>query len=181
MKTLMTTLAVFLFSLTAFAQTESFHNFSSTTIDGNIYPFAQLRGKKVIIVNVDVQDQLAPQYAILQELYNQYSSNGLIIIGFPTNDFDTQIAAKKEADNGGYRLLDYDVSFPVMIRTTVVGDSISPIYQWLTEKTLNGKQDAPVTGNFQKFLIDENGQWAGVIPPEDSAFNIKILNWISGK
>ena len=177
----MTCIAVFLFSLTAFAQTESFYNFSSTTINGNIYPFSQLKGKKVIIVNVDVQDQLAPQYAILQELYNQYSNSGLIIIGFPTDNFDTQTSAQKAA-NTGYRLMDYDVTFPVMIKTTVIGDSISPIYQWLTEKKLNGKENAPVTGNFQKFLIDENGEWAGVIPPEDSAFNLKILNWIqSGK
>lgn len=175
MKTIIACMAVFLFSLTALAQTESFYNFSSTTIEGNLYSFDQLKGKKVIIVNVDVQNQLAPQYANLQELYNQYSDSGLVVLGFPTDDF----AAQKTTDDS-YRLLDYDVTFPMMIKTTVIGKNMSSIYQWLTQKKLNGKQDAPVTGNFQKFLINENGEWAGMIPPDDNAFNLKILNWIQG-
>ena len=167
--------AIIAVSLTAVAQSESFYNFTTTTIDGQLYPFAQLKGKKVLIVNVDVQNQLAPQYAILEELYSQYCDSNFVLIGFPTDDFDTQ-----KITNQGDRLLDYDVTLPVMQKATVIGDTLSPVYQWLTEKKLNGKQNAPVTGNFQKFMIDENGEWVGVLPPEDSSFNLKILNWIQG-
>ena len=177
MKKIIFWVAMIFLSMNAIAQTSSFYNFSTTTIDGNIYPFSQLKGKKVVIVNVDVQDQLAPQYAILQELYSQYCDSNFVLIGFPTEDFDTQSAAQKAATTG-YRLLDYDVTFPIMQKTSVKGKNISPVYQWLTEKKLNGVQNAPVTGNFQKFMIDENGQWVGVLPPEDSAFNLKILNWL---
>ena len=180
MRTIYVLIATLIISLAATAQTPSFYDFTATTIDGATYSFNQLKGKKVMIVNVDVQDQLAPQYANLQELYNQYSNNNFVIIGFPTEDFDTQTAAQKAGDDG-YRVLDYDVTFPIMEKTSVKGDNISPIYQWLTEKTLNGVENAPVTGNFQKFLINENGQWAAVFAPDINPFNVKILNWISGQ
>ncbi len=179
MKKIIAGLVVLLVSMATFAQSESFYSFTTTTIDGKPYPFSQLKGKKVLIVNVDVQDQLAPQYAILEELYSQYCDSNFVLLGFPTEDFDTQ-SAKQQAQTNGYRLLDYDVTFPVMEKTSVVGKNISPLYKWLTEKKLNGKQNAPVTGNFQKFMIDEKGQWVGVLPPDDSAFNLKILNWVQG-
>lgn len=173
MRTIYALMVALMISLTVSAQSQSFYDFTTKTIDGKTYSFNQLKGKKVLIVNVDVQNQLAPQYANLQELYNQYSEVDFMIIGFPSTDFDKQTAIDTD-----YRLLDYDVTFPIMEKVAVIGDNISPIYQWLTEKKLNGVQDAPVTGNFQKFMIDENGQWAGVLPPADEAFNIKILNWI---
>ena len=89
--------------------------------------------------------------------------------------------SSQQAANPGYRMMDFDVSFPVMAQISVVGPDMAPLYQWLTQKNLNGVADAPVSGNFQKFLINEQGAWVGVESPNESAFNVRVLNWIWGK
>jgi glutathione peroxidase len=68
----------------------------------------------------------------------------------------------------------------MMEKVSVKGNDMTPLYQWLTEKSENGIQDAPVTWNFQKFLIDENGNWAGVAAPKESCLGDHIVNWIKG-
>lgn len=78
-------------------------------------------------------------------------------------------------------LLNYDVTFPMMAKISVKGKNIAPLYQWLTEKKLNGVQDAPVQWNFQKFMIDENGNWVGMVPPKESPFSETIVQWIEKK
>ena len=77
--------------------------------------------------------------------------------------------------------LNYDVTFPMMSKISVKGQDMAPLYQWLTEKKLNGKEDAPVQWNFQKFMIDENGNWIGFVAPKESPFSEKILTWIEKK
>lgn len=74
--------------------------------------------------------------------------------------------------------LNYDVTFPMMAKISVKGKEIAPLYQWLTEKKLNGKEDASVQWNFQKFMIDENGNWVGFASPKESPFSEKIVTWI---
>ena len=66
-------------------------------------------------------------------------------------------------------------------KISVKGKDMAPLYQWLTEKKLNGKEDAPVQWNFQKFMIDENGNWIGFVAPKESPFSEKILTWIEKK
>lgn len=177
MKQVLLSILITFFSVTLFAQHESFYDFSTTTIEGRAYPFSQLKGKKVIIVNVDIYDNVAPDYAILQEFYNQYSDSNVVVLGFPTDDFSS-IHSQQSYDDTTYRLLDYDVTFPMMQKTNVIGDNISPLYQWLTQKSLNGKEDATIIGNFQKFLINEKGEWIATLAPDESLFNINVQNWI---
>lgn len=74
--------------------------------------------------------------------------------------------------------LNYDITFPMMAKISVKGKDMAPLYQWLTEKKQNGKESAPVQWNFQKFMIDENGRWAGVVSPKESPFSEKIITWI---
>jgi len=74
--------------------------------------------------------------------------------------------------------LKYDVTFPMMAKISVKGKNMSPLYQWLTEKKLNGKEYAPVQWNFQKFMIDENGNWVGFVAPKESPLSEKIVTWI---
>ena len=69
----------------------------------------------------------------------------------------------------------------MMAKISVKGEDMAPLYQWLTEKKQNGKQDAPVQWNFQKFMIDENGQWIGMVPPKESPFSETIVRWIEKK
>jgi glutathione peroxidase len=74
--------------------------------------------------------------------------------------------------------MNYGVTFPMMAKISVKGDDIAPLYAWLTQKSENGKQDAEVTWNFQKFLIDENGDWAGSFAPKTLPTAPEIIDWI---
>ena len=139
------------------AQNKSFYDFNVTTIDGKEFPLSSLKGKKVLVVNVASKCGLTPQYAKLQELYDKYKDKNFVIIGFPANNFMGQEPGSNE-EIAQFCSLKYDVTFPMMAKISVKGKNMSPLYQWLTEKKLNGKEDAPVQWNFQKFMIDENGK-----------------------
>lgn len=150
------------------AQNKSFYDFNVTTIDGKEFPLSSLKGKKVLVVNVASKCGLTPQYAKLQELYDKYKDKNFVIIGFPANNFMGQEPGSNE-EIAQFCSLKYDVTFPMMAKISVKGKNMSPLYQWLTEKKLNGKEDAPVQWNFQKFMIDENGNWVGFVAPKESA------------
>ena len=129
---------------------------------------------------VDVRVELTPQYAELQELYDQYKDQNFVIIGFPANNFMGQEPGTNE-EIAKFCSVNYDVTFPIMAKISVKGKDMAPLYHWLTEKKLNGKQDAPVQWNFQKFMIDENGNWVGFVAPKESPFSETIISWIEKK
>ena len=162
------------------AQSKSFYDFTVRTIDGKEFPLSSLKGKKVLVVNVASKCGLTPQYAKLQELYEKYKDKNFVIIGFPANNFMGQEPGSNE-EIAKFCSLNYDVTFPMMSKISVKGKDMAPLYQWLTEKKLNGKEDAPVQWNFQKFMIDENGNWIGFVTPKESPFSEKILTWIEKK
>ena len=87
MKTISSLIVALVLSIAAAAQSNSFYDFAVTTIDGKPYNLSQLKGKKVLVVNVASKCGLTPQYAELQELYDQYKDDGFVIIGFPANNF----------------------------------------------------------------------------------------------
>lgn len=165
--------------LGASAQTKSLHDFTVTDIEGNPCDLAQLKGKKVLVVNVASKCGLTPQYTQLQELYEKYKDDNFIIIGFPCNNFREQEPGSN-SEIKEFCEINYGVTFPIMDKIQAVGDYKSPIYKWLTEKSENGKMDAEIKWNFQKFMIDENGQIVDCIAPQD-VFYEKILAWIEQK
>ena len=122
-----------------------------------------------------------PYYPVNDEkngaLYEKYKDKNFVIIGFPANNFMGQEPGSNE-EIAKFCSLNYDVTFPMMSKISVKGKDMAPLYQWLTEKKLNGKEDAPVQWNFQKFMIDENGNWIGFVAPKESPFSEKILTWI---
>ncbi|MCD8031917.1 MAG: glutathione peroxidase [Bacteroides sp.] len=158
-------------------QQKNFHDFTVQTIEGKDFPLAQLKGKKVLVVNVASKCGLTPQYEQLQALYDIYGANNLEILGFPANNFREQEPGTNQEILAFCRNT-YDVSFPMMSKISVSGEDMHPLYQWLTQKSENGKEDAPVTWNFQKFLIDENGNWVATVEPGESPFSEVILNWL---
>ena len=95
----------------------------------------------------------------------------------PANNFMGQEPGSNE-EIAQFCSLKYDVTFPMMAKISVKGKNMAPLYQWLTEKKLNGKEDAPVQWNFQKFMIDENGNWVGFVAPKESPLSEKIVTWI---
>lgn len=180
MKTFFSLIMALIIALPAMAQSKSFYDFTVKTIDGKPFKLSELKGKKVLVVNVASKCGLTPQYAELQELYDQYKDKNFVIIGFPANNFMGQEPGSNE-EIARFCSLNYDVTFPMMAKISVKGDDIAPLYQWLTEKKMNGKQDAPVQWNFQKFMVDENGQWVGFVTPKQSPFSDTIVTWIEKK
>jgi glutathione peroxidase len=167
-------------SLSANAQSKNFYDFSVKTIDGNALSLSEFKGKKIMVVNVASKCGLTPQYKQLQALFEKYGNNDFVIIAFPANNFGAQEpGTSKEIKE--FCTENYGVTFPIMEKISVKGNDIAPVYQWLTQKTKNGKDDAEVTWNFQKFLIDENGNWVKSFPPRTSPDNEEIIKWIENK
>lgn len=157
------------------AQTKSIYSFKVKNIDGTTFDFATLKGKKIIIVNTASACGNTPQYAELEEMYKKYQSKNLVIIGFPSNDFGAQEPGSN-SDIKAFCKKNYGVTFPMMSKISVKGENMEPIYKWLTEQKENGVKDAPVTWNFQKFLIDEKGHWHGTVSPKTSPLSSKEIS-----
>jgi glutathione peroxidase len=162
------------------AQPKTLYDFTVKNIDGEDYPLSQLKGKKVMLINVASKCGLTPQYKQLQELYDKYKNANFMIIGFPANNFGEQEPGTN-AEIKSFCTENYGVTFPIMEKISVKGDDIAPLYQWLTSKSENGKEDAEVIWNFQKFLIDENGNWVRTIHPKISPDAEEISTWIEGR
>ena len=177
MKTFVLMMVSLLFAVSLEAQNKSFYDFTVKTIDGKDFPLSSLKGKKVLVVNVASKCGLTPQYAQLEKLCEKYKDKDFVIVGFPANNFMGQEPGSNE-EIAQFCSLNYDVTFPMMAKISVKGKEIAPLYQWLTEKKLNGKEDASVQWNFQKFMIDENGNWVGFASPKESPFSEKIVTWI---
>jgi glutathione peroxidase len=174
--------AALMFSLTSFVgkdDKKTRYDFKAKTIDGKDFDFSSLKGKKVMIVNTASKCGFTPQYADLEKLYQQYGGEHFTIIGFPANNFASQEPGTN-TEISQFCTKNYGVTFQMMEKISVKGDSMHALYQWLTEKAQNGVQDAPVMWNFQKFLIDENGNWAGVALSKESPLSDRIVNWIKG-
>jgi glutathione peroxidase len=165
------------FSLSA---QKSFYDFTVKDIDGNDYSLAQLKGKKVLIVNTASKCGFTGQYEDLEKLYNDYKSTGFVIIGFPANNFKNQEPGSNE-EIAEFCEKNYGVSFPMMSKISVKDDDIHPLYQWLTSKEKNGVMDSSVKWNFQKYLIDENGKLVDVFYSQVNPYSNKITDWIKAK
>ena len=168
-------------SMTINAQNKkSLYDFKVNDIDGKPFDLSSLKGKKVLVVNVASKCGYTPQYAQLEELYNKYRNNGFVIIGFPANNFMSQEPGTN-AEIKEFCTSKYSVTFPMMSKISVKGDDMDPLYKWLTQKDQNGKVDAPVKWNFQKFMVDEKGQVVDFAAPGDKPFDDKIIRWLETK
>jgi glutathione peroxidase len=154
--------------------------FKAKTIDGADFDFSSLKGKKVLIVNTASKCGFTPQYQQLEELYKSYGGSKFTIIGFPANNFGAQEPGTNSAIKE-FCSKNYGVTFQMMEKISVKGDDMHPIYKWLTSKAANGKLDAPVKWNFQKFMIDEKGRVADVAMSDEVPNSDHIVKWIQGK
>jgi glutathione peroxidase len=154
-----------------------FHSFTVNDISGKSYDLAQLKGKKVLVVNTASKCGLTPQYEDLEKLYREYSDRGLVVIGFPANNFANQEPGT-EAEIAAFCTENYDVTFPMMSKISVKGDDIHPLYKWLTEKAENGVESSKVTWNFQKYMIDEEGNLVGHLSPRKKPYSEEIIDWL---
>ncbi len=155
----------------------SIYQYTATSIEGTEIQFESFRGKKILIVNTASQCGLTPQFKALQELYDAYKDKGLLIIGFPSNDFAKQDPGTN-VEIKSFCQQNYGVSFLMMEKISVKGANIHPIYKWLTKKSENGLMDSRMRWNFQKYLIDENGHLVDKVAPWRKPNCRKILKWL---
>lgn len=157
---------------------ENIYQFKVEDLYGKEFYFSTLKGKKVIVVNTASKCGLTPQYEELEALYKEYQDKGLVIVGFPANNFASQEPGTNE-EIAAFCEQNYGVSFPMMSKISVKGEDMAPIYQFLTQKDKNGLQDSEVEWNFQKYLINTNGELEKVVSPRTTPKDPEIVNWIN--
>jgi glutathione peroxidase len=155
----------------------SFYALSATDIAGQPVSMEKYKGHKVLVVNTASRCGHTPQYAQLEELYQRYAASGLIILGFPSNNFLWQEPGSN-AEIATFCSLEYGVTFPMMGKVDVKGKAMHPVYQWLTSKARNGVSDNTVKWNFQKYLIDEQGRLIGTFAPGTDPLSEEIVSLI---
>ena len=159
---------------------ENIYQFKVKNLAGEDFDFASLKGKKVMIVNTASKCGLTPQYKDLQKLYETYKDSNFVIVGFPANNFLKQEPGTNQ-EIAEFCTLNYGVTFPMMEKISVKGKNMHPIYHFLTEKAKNGLEDSKVAWNFQKYLIDENGNLAKVISPKTLPTDKSVIDWIKSE
>jgi glutathione peroxidase len=160
-------------------QKQTIYQFKVEDLYGKTFDFASLKGKKIMIVNTASKCGNTPQYKELEALYKKYSSKGLVIVGFPANNFGAQEPGTNQ-EIATFCQLNYGVTFPMMSKISVKGKDMHKVYQFLTQKSKNGLKDSEVEWNFQKYLLNEKGELEKVIAPSTSPNDPEILNWIKG-
>lgn len=156
----------------------SIHQFKVADIEGNTFDFATLKGKKILVVNTASKCGLTPQYKDLQALYEKYGDEKFIIVGFPANNFMSQEPGNDE-EIAAFCEKNYGVTFPMMSKISVKGNDMHPVYQFLTQEAKNGFADSDVEWNFQKYLLNEEGQLQKVVGPRVQPTDEAIVNWIT--
>ena len=159
------------------ADNQTIYQFTVEDINGKPFALADLKGKKVMIVNTASKCGLTPQYKELEALYQQYKDRDFIIIGFPANNFLGQEPGSNE-QIASFCSINYGVSFPMMSKISVKGKNMHPLYQFLTQKSKNGVEDSKVQWNFQKYLIGRDGKLEKVIAPKTLPLSDKVTQWI---
>jgi glutathione peroxidase len=138
------------------------YQFNVTGIDGKVIHFSDFRGKKILLVNIASGSPYAKQLSSLEQLHEQFNDS-LVIIAFPSNDFGNE-----PADNPALsRLLtsQYGAHFLIAGKGSVSGAGQSQLFSWVTNGSLNGTMSRPVEADFQKYLINANGQVVAFFMP----------------
>lgn len=160
MKSIFTICSLLLFAFCTSAgegTKKSIYDFTMKDIDGHMVSLSEYKGKVILIVNVASKCGFTPQYKELEELYQKYKSKGLVILGFPANNFMSQEPGDDQTIKS-FCTSTYNVSFPMFSKISVRGADMHPLYKFLTKKSENGTVDSSVKWNFQKFLISKSGK-----------------------
>lgn len=171
MKAFTTFIISFLLTLSIMAQ-QNVHEFTLTDIDGNEVSLSEFEGKTLLIVNVASKCGLTPQYEELQELYAQYEEEGLVVLGFPANNFMGQEPGT-DAEIKAFCSDNYNVTFPMFSKISVKGKDMHPLYQFLTTTT-----ESSVKWNFQKYLVDKEGNVVTYFSPRTKPLDEEVVKAI---
>ena len=145
----------------------SVYDFEASSIDGKPAHLATQRGKVLLIVNTASACGFTPQFGGLEKLWQAYRDQGLVVVGFPSNQFGAQDPGGNE-EIASFCQMNYGVSFPMMAKVNVNGDSAHPLWQWLTAEAPGLLGSKAVKWNFTKFLVGRDGRVRKRYAPTDA-------------
>jgi glutathione peroxidase len=134
----------------------SIYDFSMKTLEGKPFNMSDLKGKKIVILNVASQCGYTPQYADWEKFYKA-NIDKFVVLGFPANNFGEQEPGSNQ-EIATFCERNYGVTFPILEKISVKGADKAPIYRWLTDKKQNGWNEKEPTWNFCKYLVNEKGE-----------------------
>jgi glutathione peroxidase len=150
----------------------SIYDFEALSIDGKPAHLSTQRGKVILIVNTASQCGFTPQFGGLEKLWEEYRDKGLVVVGFPSNQFGAQDPGSND-EIASFCQLNYGVTFPMMSKVDVNGDKASPLWKWLKAEAPGVLGTEAIKWNFTKFLIGKNGNVLKRYAPNDSPESLK--------
>ncbi|MCX7169957.1 MAG: glutathione peroxidase [Proteobacteria bacterium] len=154
------------------------YDFSVQRLDGSEHTMAEFKGKVLLIVNVASRCGFTPQYAGLEALWRSYRDRGVVVLGFPCNQFGAQEPGDA-SEIGQFCSSTYDVTFPMFAKIDVNGDSAHPLYRYLKNAAPGLLGTEGIKWNFSKFLVDRKGEviarYAPTTKPEDLITDVEQL------
>ena len=143
------------------------YDFDAQSINGKPVALKQFEGKVLLIVNTASACGFTPQFGGLEKLHESYADQGLVVLGFPSNQFGAQDPGSND-EIASFCQLNYGVSFPMMAKINVNGANASPLYQWLTAEAPGLLGSKAIKWNFTKFLVGKDGQVIRRYAPQDA-------------
>lgn len=157
---------------------KTIYDFSADRIDGSAESLETYRGKVLLVVNTASKCGFTKQYDGLQKLYEQYGEQGLVVLGFPANNFMRQEPGENE-EIESFCKLNFGVSFPLFKKISVKGKTIHPLFAWLTSKEDNPEFAGKVSWNFNKFLISRDGRLINRFGSQADPLSDEVVNAIN--
>jgi glutathione peroxidase len=143
------------------------YDFDALQINGKSVPLSQFKGKAMLIVNTASACGFTPQFAGLEQLHKTYGKKGLVVLGFPCNQFGAQDSGSN-GEIAEFCQLNYGVSFPMMAKIDVNGATAHPLYQWLAAEAPGLLGSKSIKWNFTKFLVGKDGSVLKRYAPTDT-------------
>ncbi|HUE54874.1 MAG TPA: glutathione peroxidase [Candidatus Udaeobacter sp.] len=150
---------------TLVAAEKTVHDYTLNSIDGQPASLAAYKGKVVLLVNVASKCGYTPQYTALEAVYEKYKDRGFVIVGVPANNFGSQEPGSNQ-EIKSFCSSKYHVTFPMMAKVSVKGEDITPLYQFLTDKSAHAETGGEIQWNFTKFLVGPDGRVITRFEPE---------------
>jgi glutathione peroxidase len=150
------------------------HDFKARTIDGEERSLGEYAGKVALVVNVASQCGLTPHYAGLEELFRNFKDRGLVVLGFPCNQFGSQEPGT-ETEIKTFCETRFGVTFPMFAKIDVNGGTRHPLYEFLTAQQTTPDGPGDIQWNFAKFLVDRSGRVAARFAPSTAPVSEEIV------
>ncbi len=155
-------------------------DFKAKNIDGETVDLEDYEGNVVLVVNTASQCGLTPQYAGLQQMYEKYKDKGFVVLGFPCNQFGSQEPGS-ESEIKQFCSTKYSVSFPMFSKIEVNGDGADPLYKYLTSKDAKPAGKGEISWNFEKFLIDREGNLINRFAPRTKPSDEELVKAVESE